>query len=99
MSILVEIIDAQISEIERLRNLNRKLSERFTINEEIINLAKLEISRIRADEVGGCFRPENIPQGGCVDGVCYCNRQAEIEAKAVLNMVLQFFNDKKEEIE
>lgn len=55
--------------------------------DELIKRATVAVSRLRAAEVGGCFRPEAIPQGECSDGDCYCYRQCEREVRAVMEAV------------
>lgn len=50
----------------------------------LIRAATAEVGKLRAAEVGGCFRSANVPQGECADGDCYCYRQCEREARAAL---------------
>jgi hypothetical protein len=54
------------------------------MDEKIVEAVRAEISMMRAAEVGGCFRPEIVPQGECADGDCYCFRQCDREARTAI---------------
>jgi|KBSMisStandDraft_5_1062788.scaffolds.fasta_scaffold01158_20 hypothetical protein len=58
--------------------------ENGMMDEKIVDAVRTEISRMRAAEVGGCFRPDTVPQGECADGDCYCFRQCDREARAAM---------------
>ena len=56
-----------------------------SVPEEARKAAIYEVSKLRAAQSGGCFRPPSVPDDGdCADGDCYCYRACEREVDAVI---------------
>ncbi len=53
-----------------------------------LKAAALAINKIRADEVGGCFKPDDDGEDpdSCIDGDCYCAQQCKAEARAAIEV-------------